>query len=134
MSVIRTVLAALILALGWATAVTAASLDVRVSDAGGVRIAVKPISFDPGAKSWDFEVSMDTHTKPLDQDLTRVSVLVDDTGRQHTPSGWKGDPPGGHHRKGVLQFAPVPGNPKSLEIRITGVGTPEARVFAWNLR
>ena len=33
---------------------------------------------------------------------------------------WKGDPPGGHHRKGVLQF-PVPSNSHSaVELRVQG--------------
>ncbi len=77
---------------------------------------------------------MDTHSGSLDQDLSRDSLLVEDSGREHMPSAWKGDANGGHHRKGVLQFAPVPGNPKSIELRIKGVGTPEARVFAWKLR
>ncbi len=128
----RLVLTAFALAL--ATAVAAEPLEVRVSNAGGVRVAVKPVSLAAGAKTWDFEVSMDTHSGALDQDLARTSLLVEDSGREHMPSAWKGDASGGHHRKGVLQFAPVPGNPKSIELRIKGVGTPEARVFAWKLR
>lgn len=36
--------------------------------------------------------------------------MADDGDKQFKPSAWKGDPPGGHHRKGVLQFAPVPGH------------------------
>jgi len=77
---------------------------------------------------------MNTHVQPLDQDLARVSVLVDDGGKQYAPSAWKGDPPGGHRRKRVLHFAHVPGNTRSVELRIKGVATPEARVFAWKLR
>lgn len=129
-----TYLAVLMLALGLTTIASAQPLPLRHSDAAGVSVRVKPLGLTPGARSWDFEVTMYTHTQPLDQDLARVSVLVDDGGKQYTPSAWKGDPPGGHHRKGVLQFAPVPGNPKSLELTITGVGAPDARVFAWKLR
>ena len=129
-----TLLAAITLSLALAAVASAQPLQPRSSDAAGVNVTVKPLGLTPGAKSWDFEVTMNTHTQPLDQDLARVSVLVDDGGKQHPPSAWKGDPPGGHHRKGVLQFAPAPGNPKSLELRIQGVGTPEARVFAWKLR
>ncbi len=136
MSVLRLklALAALVLALGLAAAAAAEPLDARTSNAGGVRVAVKPLGLAPNAKTWDFEITMDTHTQPLDQDLIRISVVVVDSAREYTPSAWKGDPAGGHHRKGVLQFAPVPGNPKSLELRIKGLGTPEARVFAWKLR
>jgi hypothetical protein len=109
-------------------------LQPRSSEAAGVNVTVKPLGLTADAKTWDFEIKMETHTKPLEQDLVRVSVLVDDGGKQYTPSAWKGDPPGGHHRKGVLQFAPVPGSPNSLELRITGIGAPDARVFAWKLR
>jgi hypothetical protein len=126
--------AAWVLALGLTTIASAQPLQLRHSDAAGVSVRVKPLGLTPGAQSWDFEVTMYTHTQPLGQDLARVSVLTDDGGKQYTPSAWKGDPPGGRNRKGVLQFAPVPGNPKSLELRITGVGAPEARVFAWKLR
>ena len=127
-------LAAITLSLALTAMASAQPLQPRSSDAAGVSVTVKPLGLTPGAKSWDFEVTMNTHTQALDQDLAHVSVLVDDGGKQYTPSAWKGDPPGGHTRKGVLQFAPVPGNPKSLELRITGVGAPDARVFAWTLR
>ena len=126
--------AAWVLALGLTAVASAEPLQPRTSNAAAVTVEVKPLGLTPVAKSWDFEVTMNTHTQALDQDLARVSVLVDDGDKQYTPSAWKGDPPGGHHRKGVLQFAPVPGNPKSLELRITGVGAPQARVFAWKLR
>ena len=127
-------LAVLMLALGLTAIASAQAPELRHSDAAGVSVRVKPLGLTPGAQSWDFEVTLYTHTQPLDQDLARVSVLADDGGKQYSPSAWKGDPPGGRNRKGVLQFAPVPGNPKSLELRITGVGAPDARVFAWKLR
>ena len=126
--------AAWVLALGLTAVASAEPLQPRTSNAAAVTVEVKPLGLTPGAQSWDFEVTLYTHTQPLDQDLARVSVLTDDGGKQYTPSAWKGDPPGGRNRKGVLQFAPVPGNPKSLELRITGIGKPEARVFAWKLR
>ncbi len=136
MKIIRsgTLLAAITLSLALTAVASAQPLQPRSSNVAGVTVTAKPLGLTPGAKSWDFEIVMDTHTQPLDQDLARVSIMVDDGGKQYAPSAWKGDPPGGHHRKGVLQFAPVPGNPKSLELRIQGVGTPEARVFAWKLR
>ena len=127
-------LAAITLSLALTAMASAQPLRPRSSDAAGVTVTVKSLGLTPGAKTWDFEIAMNTHTQTLDQDLARVSVLVDDGGKQYTPSAWKGDHPGGHHRKGVLQFAPVPGNPKFLELRITGVGAPNARVFAWTLR
>jgi hypothetical protein len=122
------------IALASAAAFAAAPLQRVTSNAGGVTVAVKPLDLAPGAKSWSFDVSMNTHVSPLEQDLTKVSVLVDASGARHTPIAWKGDPPGGHHREGVLQFAPVSGNPAYVELRIQGVGSPEVRTFRWQLR
>lgn len=116
------------------SAIAAPDLGERTSMAGGVSVAVKPLALGAGAKSWDFEVTLSTHTTPLEQDLTKVATLVDASGTRHAPTAWKGDPPGGHHRKGVLEFAPVSGNPAYVELRIEGVGTPQARTFRWQLR
>ena len=115
-------------------AVAAKPLERVTSNAGGVMVAVQPVDLSPGAKSWDFDVSLNTHVHPLEQDLTKVSVLVDASGARHSPTAWKGDPPGGHHRKGVLQFAPVSGGPAFVELRIQGVGGPNVRTFRWQLR
>jgi len=115
-------------------AIAAKPLERRTSSAGGVTVAVQPLDLAPGAKSWDFDVTLDTHTQPLDQDLARVSALVEAGGGRHAPTAWKGDPPGGHHRKGVLQFAPVSGNPAYVELQIRDVGTAETRAFRWQLR
>ena len=90
MYVIRTVLTALTPALGLATTAAAAPLEARTSNSGGVSIAGKALSLDADAKSWGVEVSMNTHTKPLDQDLARVSALVDGGGTQYKPSAWTG--------------------------------------------
>ena len=116
------------------SAMAAPDLGTRSSTAGGVNVAVKPLELGAGAKSWNFEVTMNTHTTPLEQDLTKAATLVDASGARHAPTGWKGDPPGGHHRKGVLEFAPPNGNPAYVELRIEGVGTPQARTFRWQLR
>ena len=111
----------------------ATPLASRTSDAGGVRVVVTPKTAEPGATAWEFEVMMDTHTKPLNEDLVRAAVLVDDSRRQHVPLAWQGDPPGGHHRKGILRF-PLPAErPKAIELQISGIGGPGKRVFRWEL-
>ncbi|MGA8051405.1 MAG: hypothetical protein WCA09_14600, partial [Burkholderiales bacterium] len=129
MSTYRTLLlsATLAISLGFASVFAAAQLERRTSNAGGVAIAVQPLDLAPGAKSWDFEVTMNTHVTPLEQDLTKVSTLVDAAGARQAPTAWKGDPPGGHHRKGVLQFAPLAGSPQYVELQIRDVGAPEVR-------
>src|SRR5512142_2228690 len=81
----------------------AAALKAVTSDAGAVRVVVKPKNVGGGA-AWEFEVAMDTHIKPLDSDLAKSATLVDGGGRRYAADSWQGDPPGGHHRKGVLRF------------------------------
>lgn len=70
------------------------ALAARSSDAGGVRVVVKPKSTGTGS-AWEFEVTMDTHTKPLNDDLMKTSALVDDSKRRYTPLAWQGIRPVG---------------------------------------
>jgi hypothetical protein len=136
MNTYRTLLlsSALAIALGFTSVFAADKLERRTSNASAVIVAVKPLDLAPGAKSWDFEVTMNTHVHPLEQDLTEVSALVDKAGARHVPMAWKGDPPGGHHRKGVLQFTPLAGSPEYVELQIRDVGSPGTRTFKWQLR
>ena len=111
----------------------AAALAARTSDAEGVRVEVTPKLADSGAAVWEFEVVMDTHSKELSTDLAQTAVLTDDTGRDYAPIAWQGDPPGGHHREGILQFPPPAGNPKSVELKIKDIGGVSERIFRWEL-
>ena len=117
------------------TAFAASSgLTAQVSREGNVNVTVTPRNLAPGASSWDFEVVLETHTQPLDQDLTKAAVLIDAQGKSHAPRGWDGDPPGGHHRRGVLRFQSLAGNPAAVELRLSGVGGTDVRTFRWQLR
>lgn len=111
----------------------AASIESRKSNADGVQVVVTPKPIDQAAGSWDFEVVMDTHTKALNDDLVRASELVAD-GRSYAPLGWQGGKPGGHHRKGILQFPRPAESPKVVEVRITGIGGAGARTFRWEFK
>lgn len=126
--------AAFCVALAPVTLPAGTPLASRTSDSGGVRVVVTPKAVEPGAAVWEFEVVMDTHTRPLNEDLARAAALVDDSGRQHAPVGWQGDPPGGHHRKGILRFEPAVERSKVIELHITGIGGPDKRVFRWEIR
>lgn len=119
-------------AAGPALAQSATSLATRSSDAGGVRVTVKPKSIAAGS-AWEFDVTLDTHTKPLDDDLTKATVLLDGGKRAYAPLAWQGDAPGGHHRKGILRFPAPAGEAKSFEIQIDGVGGPGKRSFQWTV-
>ena len=129
----------LALALGLMASVAAAPsiaappLEARTSDADGVQVVVTPNSLDPAANSWDFEVVLDTHTQPLNDNIVRASELIAD-GRSQAPLDWQGDPPGGHHRKGTLIYPRPAELPKVMEIRINGIGGGAARTFRWELQ
>jgi len=119
-----------------ASAYAAPSPDpaAQINREGNVTVMVTPRNLSTGASSWDFEVMLDTHTQPLNQDLTKVAALIDAQGKPHAPVGWEGDPPGGHHRRGVLRFQPLAGNPAVVELRIQDIGGVATRVFRWQLK
>jgi hypothetical protein len=128
-----TVLALCIAPLAMVQSASAAEFAARSNDMGGVRVVITPKAVT--AKSdWEFAVTMDTHTKPLDDDLTKTAVLVDDGGRRYVPLSWQGDKPGGHHRKGVLRFPAPSEQVKSFELQIQGSGGENKRVFQWTMK
>lgn len=112
----------------------AAAYPARSSNSAGVRVVVTPKVLGAGVKVWEFEVSLDTHTKPLDENLAQIAALVDEAGRRYTAVSWQGDPPGGHHRKGTLRFNAPNTNPSVIELQIEGIGGSGARTFRWELK
>jgi hypothetical protein len=135
MNKLATLLCALLLAgAPPAMAQTAAtqSLAAQESRGGGVTVKVTPKELAADAREWQFEIVFDTHSVALNHDVVKSAVLLDATGAKHAPVGWVGDPPGGHHRKGVLSFKPLAA-PDEITLQIRDVGVPE-RVFRWSLK
>jgi hypothetical protein len=118
-------LMALVMVLGVAAA------EQQMSNQGGVVIRVTPGRFAPDAATWDFEVVFETHTVPLTGDPAQFTVLLDPQGRTQAALRWDGDPPGGHHRKGVLRFKPLRPVPATVTLKIRGIGGVPERVFTW---
>jgi hypothetical protein len=112
----------------------APAATARTSDAGGVKVVVTPKVMNPTARVWEFEIVIDTHTKPLNEDLAKVAVLVDEAGRQYMPETWQGDGPGGHHRKGILRFTAPTKMPFAVELQISDIGGTAIRTFRWELK
>ena len=112
--------------------IASSTLPSRTNDQGGVRVVVTPRPQSVNATTWEFDVALDTHTKPLTDDLAAASSLVDDQGKATPAKSWTGDPPGGHHRKGVLQFSAPANNPAAFELRLKGVGGVDVRTFRWD--
>jgi len=106
--------------------------ESKIDDQANVTVEVTPLDLSPQSAEWKFNISLNTHSGSLDQDLTNVAVLVDDRGKEYKPIGWEGSPPGGHHRNGTLAFKAVTPAPKSIELRISGVGGVD-RNFTWQL-
>ena len=111
----------------------AAELAPQISNEREIKVTATLQHIPSEAKTLDFEVVLETHTKALNDDLAKSSVLVAD-GKQYLPLGWKGAPPGGHHRKGVLRFKAIAPPPASVELQIRLAGDPSPRSFKWLLK
>lgn len=108
------------------------ALAPQSSSEASVTVKITPRTLT-GA-TWDFEVVFDTHSKELKDDLEKAAVLVADGGAALTPVKWQGDPPGGHHRSGTLQFKAISPMPAAIELRITRQGEAKPRSFRWKLK
>ncbi len=108
----------------------ASPFEARTSDAAGVSIVVTPRALAAGSAVWEFDIAMNTHVRPLADDLTAAAVLVEGNQRVK-PVSWQGDPPGGHHRKGVLRFPAPSAPPPTFDLQMSGVGGTELRTFHW---
>jgi hypothetical protein len=97
-----------------------------------VQVEVIPVQLTAG-KPASFEVSMNTHSVDLSQDLTAVATLKDDQGREYKPLNWQGSPPGGHHRSGTLAFPALAGNAKSVTLIIRKIADVPERSLQWQL-
>ncbi len=125
--------AALAAALALSTAALAApALSPQTSSASAVMITVTPRPLDAGA--WEFDVALNTHSHALDDDLLKSAVLVTADGKQLAPTSWRGDGPGGHHRRGVLRFDSVAPSTAEVELRIARPGEAVPRSFHWTLK
>lgn len=110
-----------------------ASSSPLTSKSHDITIIVAPRNLSADAMSWDFEITLESHTRVLSDDLAKSSALIGDDGRHATPLGWEGSPPGGHHRSGWLRYKPLSPAPHSLELRIWQTGEPVPRNFRWQL-
>lgn len=120
-----------LLALAFSAAVAApGALPTQSSSAGGVTVKATPRSLS--GPVWEFELVFDTHTQNLGDDPAKSASLHAD-GETAAPLAWQGDPPGGHHRKGVLRFKAISPLPAALELRLQRASEPSPRIFRWSL-
>lgn len=133
----RTYLTALLMGMAVALVVAgsraaAADLPAQSSAQAGVTVKAAPRNLSGG--TWEFEIAFDTHSESLTDDLEKTAVLIAGDGVPRSPLEWQGDPPSGHHRKGVLLFKPISPRPASIELRIQRAGEASPRSFRWQLK
>ena len=105
----------------------------QVINERGIKLTVVLQDISDKADTWDFAVTLETHTQALGDDLAKSSVLIAD-GKEYLPLAWEGASPGGHHRKGSLRFKAIVPQPKSIELQIRLANDPAPRVFKWLLK
>lgn len=125
--------ASVALALAIALPAHSAEFQSKKDSQGQVMVTVTPQSLSSASETWRFDVRLNTHVAPITQDLAKVAVLGDGLGHEEKPTAWQGDPPGGHHRKGVLVFKPMRPMPKSINLKIRDVGGIAERTFSWSM-
>lgn len=108
------------------------SWETKTDEQASVMVVVTPTDLSPNSKEWKFDIGMNTHSVELNQDMTKITALVDDKGKEYKPTTWSG-PVGGHHREGILIFSSIQPLPKYIELKIYGVGNI-ARNFTWKLK
>lgn len=105
----------------------------QIEDARGIRATVILQHSALVARELEFLVILETHTRSLNDDLAKSSVLIAD-GRQYLPIAWMGTPPGGHHRKGVLRFKAIKPQPGMLELQLRLADDSSPRSFRWQVK
>lgn len=106
--------------------------ETRTDEQANVTVTVTPSNLMFDSKEWTFDVVLNTHSVELDQDMSNIVVLVDDSGKEYKPLRWEGAPAGGHHREGTLIFIPITPYPEHLKLNMRDIGGVE-RSFAWDL-
>ncbi len=105
-----------------------ASLPARTVDAGGVQVRIEPLRIDQTGAA--FLVILDTHSGDLRVDLAETARL-EVGGADWGDAAWDGDPPGGHHRQGTLNFEP--GGPTRGTARLAIDGLPGPVLASWTV-
>ncbi len=108
---------------------TSQKWESKIDDQTSVTVTVTPTDLSTESEEWKFDVVMDTHSVELDQDMTKIAVLIDEQGNEYKALDWKG-PTGGHHKEGILAFSKIMSNPNSIELKISDIGGV-VRSFIW---
>lgn len=111
-----------------------AALSTKTATIGIVTYKITPTSLSKSSSSWDFKIVLDTHTGSLDQDLVSQVRLSDEKGSEYQVAKWEGDPPGGHHREGVLKFQSLGSDVASITLKINPGENMKETSFTWETK
>lgn len=111
-----------------------ATLTTQTATFGSVTYKVTPKNLAKSSSNWDFEIVLDTHTGSLDQDLVSQVRLSDEKGREFQVAKWEGDPPGGHHREGVMKFESQGSDTASVTLKINPGENMKETSFTWEVK
>lgn len=99
--------------------VTMSEEPLPQSQTGGeVEVTIEPKQLVVG-KEMVFEVSLDTHTVELDEEMTQVVRVTDELGRDYEVISWSGGK-GGHHVSGELRVAALQKGAGRIKLEIGG--------------
>lgn len=113
------------------SATTNPALPQQTSQSGNVNLSVTPADISKTATTWTFRIVLDSQGPELTEDLAAASVITDDAGKEFPAKGFDGNAPGGTHREGTLSFDAINPAPKSITLKIRGVGGIGERSFSW---
>lgn len=118
------------LVLAAASLAAAPELPARSTTVSAVTVKAQPKVLQP--PFWEFEISFDTHSQDLRDDLLKTAVLATPAGELR-PVEWEGAPAGGHHRSGMLRFKAPERVSGPLVLRIQRDGESAPRIFEWQI-
>ncbi len=108
----------------------AGSFEAQVDETGPVTVTIQPLSLTDSG-TWDFVVTLQTHSVDLDMDILTSIVLLDSAGEEVSPISWDGDPPEGHHRTGTLSFTALNPKPETVTVLAKNIADVPLREFVW---
>ncbi len=104
--------------------------ESKIDEQASVVVTVTPIDILSESGEWKFDIIINTHSVELDQNMTKIAILVDDQDKEYKSLRWEGAEAGGHHREGMLIFNQITPIPKYVELKIYGIGDV-VRSFSW---
>lgn len=104
----------------------------KTNSEGTVTVKVAPENVSRNGKTWSFRVVLDAHEGSLDENVALLTALTNEEGIRQNPLSWQGDPPGGHHREGIVTFPSFTDTPVSVTLIVANIGGITERRFSWD--